>query len=159
MGGKCEPLVHQWIYSLRNQSRPGAPTKLSLSQAIPAAHEGEHVDIADPNRPDFPDMLTDSSLNGLASAFPAGVADEFSASVAKPAVLMSAEKPCTPPAIAMPNNSRQVPFNLVQVIFMLFPLELMVSSIRVLPVIRKVRTVPVVTDRTVVGPSIRIGLR
>jgi hypothetical protein len=40
-----------------------------------------------------------------------------------------------------------------------FPLELMVSAIRVLPVVRAVRTFPVLTNRTVVAICIRIGLR
>jgi hypothetical protein len=42
---------------------------------------------------------------------------------------------------------------------MFFPFGLMVSCIRVLPVEREARTIPFVTNRTVVVIGIRIGLR
>ena len=107
----------------------------------------------------FTGVAADSSLKGLASAVPAVVAEELSASVAKFCVLMSAAKLRPPPVVAKPSNNRQTPFILVQAIFMFSPLGLMVSGICVLPVVREVRTIPFVTNRTVVAICIRIGLR
>ena len=98
-------------------------------------------------------------LEGTAARMPAVAAAKLSASVAKLCVLMSAAKLRPPPAVAKPSNNRQTPFIRVQAIFMFFPLGLMVSVIRVLPVVREVRTFPLVTNRTVVAISIRIGLR
>jgi hypothetical protein len=94
-------------------------------------------------------------LNGL----PVVVAGELSANVAKLCVAMSVARLRPPPVVAKPSNNRQTPFIRVQAIFIFFPLGLMVSDIRVLPVVRAVRTFPFVPNRTVVPVGIRIGLR
>ena len=140
---------------------PRGPDEVVLSQATPAAQEGEQ-DSATPHRSAgtaIPGVPTDSSLKGFAAAVPAIVTEELSASGARFCVLMSAAKLCPPPVVAKPSNNRQTPFIRVQAIFMFFPLGLMVSGIRVLPVVREVRTIPFVTNRTVVATGIRIGLR
>jgi hypothetical protein len=90
---------------------------------------------------------------------PAVVADELAVSWAKLSAVRSTAKLRPEPAVAKPSNNRQTPLKLVQAIFILFPLELMVSVFRVLPVVREVRTIPFVTHRTLVVICIRIGLR
>ena len=69
----------------------------------------------------FGAVAADSSLKGLASAVPAVVDTELSASVAKLNVLMSAAKIRPPSVIAMPSNNRQTPFIWIHVVFIFSP--------------------------------------